>query len=45
MNIMKNIEDIKSEDAENMSDRNYGCILAYTELEHKIDELLCPEMY
>ena len=42
---VKNIEDIKSNDTEKMNDCSYGCILAYTELEHKINELLFPEMY
>ena len=42
---IKNIEDIQSTNIGKMDDRSYGCILAYTELEHKIHELLCPEMY
>ena len=42
---VKNIEDIKEKSIEKMNDCSYGCILAYTELEHKINELLCPEMY
>lgn len=42
---MKNIEDIQSKEVEKMDDCSYGCVLAYTELEHKIHELLCPEMY
>lgn len=42
---MKNIEYIQSKDVEEMDDCSYGRILAYTELEHKIHELLCPEMY
>lgn len=42
---MKNIEDIRSTNIEKVSDCSYGCILAYTELEHKIYELLYPEMY
>ena len=42
---MENIEDIQSANTEGMDDRSYGCILAYTELEHKIEEFLYPEMY
>lgn len=42
---MKNIEDIQSRKVEKMDDCSYGRILTYTELEHKIHELLCPEMY
>lgn len=40
----ENIEDIRSRNVEKMNDFNYGCILTYTELEHKIYELLYPEM-
>ena len=42
---MKNIEDIQSKYVEKMDDRSYGCILAYTELEHEIHEQLCSELY
>lgn len=42
---MENIEDIKSANTNGMDDCSYGCTLAYTEVEHKINELLCPEMY
>lgn len=42
---MKNIEDIRSKHVEKMNDCSYGSILAYTELEHKIHELLYSEMY
>lgn len=42
---MKNIEAIQSKNVEKIDDLSYGCILAYTELEHKIHELLYPEMY
>ncbi len=48
---MKNIEDIKSNSIEKksvmstMSAESYGCILVFTELEHRIHELLYPEMY
>lgn len=42
---MKNIEDIQSKDVGKMDELSHGCILAYTELEHKIHELLYPEMY
>lgn len=54
---MKNIEDIESNSIDKMSGmsgmsamsamsaKSYGCILAFTELEHKIHELLYPEMY
>lgn len=42
---MKIIEDIQSKGVEKIDDRSYGCILAYTELEHRIHELLCSEMY
>lgn len=42
---MKNIKDIQSKEAEKIDDRSYGYILAYKEMEHKIHELLYPEMY
>jgi len=44
----KNIEDIQSDSIDKMSTmsaKSYECILAFTELEHKIHELLYPEMY
>lgn len=42
---MKNVERIQSQNTEEISDRCYGVILAFTELEHKIHELLNPNMY
>lgn len=42
---MDYIEDIQSSNAEEISDRCYGAILAFTDMEHKIMELLHPEMH
>lgn len=42
---MENIEDIQSQNAEEISERKYGSILAFTDMEHKIMELLHPEMH
>lgn len=42
---MECIEDIQQQNVEKISDRCYGSILAFTDIEHKIMEILHPEMH
>ena len=43
--FMKNIDDIQSRNVETLDDKSYGHVIAFTDIEHRINELLQPELY